>query len=487
MAKYADLIAAQSDGVIHHWPMEELSGSDVYDVIGGWNAQVYTNNGLTSAEQDATVASTPAGHGRDLSANWNGVYQQRTQIAVLRFDQAQQHADLPAITVRLRYFHRSCPADTYNAMSYGLLMLGRGSSSGIYIKGSGPSNGTLSYGAGGAGGSGSFPFVAGQWHDIIISGDISGTDIYVDGALFGSVSGSGAYSIYDSDLTADSCLIGADDWDDGAAYLDQTVIDGIIQDFTIWNRKLSPAELSDLNTAGASEPLITDISPITYDAILDASFPISAEFLAVSNPVEVGIDTEFPITVQVLSYQDWIKNLPPVSLQEVYKLVITGHGDGLDDLHIGGISSWQATSQTEGRSVYVQAVIPYAGEFIDEIEARQNGDLVIHKGYRMSDGQARYEEIARSSFDGFRSDRGASAFTLTVSGYSSGKPASRGSRSLTGIRSISTTGGKKRVRCNIDLFLQPGMTVEARGDTFRADYINFYVSQNDKFCEVSER
>jgi len=43
------------------------------------------------------------------------------------------------------------------------------------------------------------------------------------------------------------------------------------------------------------------------------------------------------------------------------------------------------------------------------------------------------------------------------------------------------------VRCDIDLFLQPGMTVTAMGETFRAGYINYYVSQTDKFCEVGER
>lgn len=487
MAKYADLIAAQSDGVIHHWPMEELSGSDVFDVIGGWNAQTYTNNGLTPTELDATVVTTPAGHGRDLSKHWDGTWPGRLKIAVLKMDQSQNQNPLSAVTFRIRYYHRTSPSDVYNGMDYGLVMLGRDTPNGLEIKGSGESNSNLKFRVGGLSTTSSFPFADGTWYDIVVAGDVSGSSVYINGSVFGSVSGSGVFDIYDPDTTTDSCLIGAFDWDEGDEYLSDSVIDGIIQDVTIWNRKLSPAEVAALNTDGVAEPLVTDINPITYDAILDASFPISAEFLAVSNPVEVGIDTEFPITVQVLSYQDWIKNLPPVSLQEVYKLVITGHGDGLDDLHIGGISSWQATSQTEGRSVYVQAVIPYAGEFIDEIEARQNGDLVIHKGYRMSDGQARYEEIARSRFDGFRSDRGASAFTLTVSGYSSGKPASRGSRSLTGIRSISTTGGKKRVRCNIDLFLQPGMTVEARGDTFRADYINFYVSQNDKFCEVSER
>ena len=41
--------------------------------------------------------------------------------------------------------------------------------------------------------------------------------------------------------------------------------------------------------------------------------------------------------------------------------------------------------------------------------------------------------------------------------------------------------------CDIDLFLQPGMTVTALNESFQADYINYYVNDTDKFCEVGER
>lgn len=188
-----------------------------------------------------------------------------------------------------------------------------------------------------------------------------------------------------------------------------------------------------------------------------------------------------------VGYQDWVSQLPPLELQEVYRLVLTGAEDSLDDLLIGGISSWQATNQADGRSSYLQAVIPAADEILSEIEARQNGQIVIQKGYRLSNGEARYEEILRARFDNLRPDRGQRALTVTVSGYLPGKAASSGRRALSGIRSISVQNGKRRVRCDIDLFLQPGMTVDALEDTFRAGFINYYVSQTDKFCEVGER
>ncbi|WP_138436325.1 hypothetical protein [Marinobacter shengliensis] len=196
---------------------------------------------------------------------------------------------------------------------------------------------------------------------------------------------------------------------------------------------------------------------------------------------------ELSLSVSGSGYQDWLAALPPVQLQEVYRLVITGSADGLADFYIGGISSWQATNQAGGRSSYLQAVIPAADQVVADIEARQNGQLIIQKGYRLESGEVRYEEVLRSRFDTLRPDRGQRALTVTVSGYLRRDTVFGGQRSLTGIRSISAPNGKRRARCDVDLFLRPGMTVEALGETFRADYINYYVSDTDKFCEVAER
>ena len=47
--------------------------------------------------------------------------------------------------------------------------------------------------------------------------------------------------------------------------------------------------------------------------------------------------------------------------------------------------------------------------------------------------------------------------------------------------------GRRRVRCDIDFFLKPGMTVIAEDQTFVAGFINYYVSEVDQFCEIGER
>lgn len=484
MAKYADLLAAQGDGLIHFWAMEETAGTAVADVIGGWNAQCYAIAALTSGEYDATAITTPAGHGRDLSVNWDGTYSDRTSIAVIRIDQAPSAPSLSAFTFRVRYFQRTSIRDTYNAMDLALFLFGRGSANAVYLT---SGAGQFFVGAGGSSDTISDPFTDGQWHDVVLCGDSTSVDLYVNGSLISSVSGSTTFDIYDDTGTSDSCLIGAEDFDEGDVYDAQSVIDGIIQDAAIWNRKLNPTEIANLNTAGASEPLIADISPITYNVALDATLPIGAEFSVQVNPTEASFDVVFPISVRAVAFQDWVSKLPPVEIQEVYQLVITGAPDGLDDLVIGGISSWQATNQAGARSAYVQAVIPAADQYVADIEARSNGELVIQKGYRLATGQVQFEEILRSAFDDARPDQGRSSVTLTVSGYMRGRPVSNGSRVLTGIRSTSKPNGKRRVLCDIDLFLQPGMTVTALNESFQADYINYYVNDTDKFCEVGER
>jgi len=227
------------------------------------------------------------------------------------------------------------------------------------------------------------------------------------------------------------------------------------------------------------------IQPETPSSI-SATLLFSANFIG-SIGYKATFDAQLAFGARFSGYQDWVSKLPPLQLQEVYRLIITGSPDGVDDLPIGGISSWQATNQADGRSSYLQAVIPAAEQLLPAIAARKNGKLVLQKGYILSDGPTRFEEILRSRFDTLRPDRGPRALTVTVSGYLLKEGSFLGTRTLTGVRSISSPNGKRRVRCNIDLFLQPGMTANALGESFVVDYINYYVNQSDKFCEASER
>lgn len=219
---------------------------------------------------------------------------------------------------------------------------------------------------------------------------------------------------------------------------------------------------------------------------LVATLGFDAEFVGFTPNQFGAIDANLGFAINVSGFQDWVSLIDPVKVQELYFLTITGAADGVSDIDFKA-SSWQATNQAGARQSYLQAVIPAAADLIQSISDRQSGELVLYKGYRFSDGTVRKEEILRSKFDTFRYDRGHRSFTVTVSGYLGGKQSQNANRTLKGVRSISLTNGKHRVRSDIDLFLQPGMTVTADNVTFQADYISYYVSGADKFCEVSER
>ncbi|RKR79161.1 LamG domain-containing protein [Marinobacter nauticus] len=486
MAKYPDLATANADGLIHYWPMEETAGVVVEDVIGGWNGECVASAALTSGEFDATVVTTPAGKGRDVSANWGGNSATSNKICAIRLQTSPESSALSAITIRFRYFHRSHVYDTVSGRQSTIFLLGESDDKGVLLD---VYSGDV-WAVAGTTDAGytafSDPFTAGQWHDVVITGNATSTEIYVNGSQVFTMAGSSEFLIYNTAQNPDLSFIGAFK-DSANEYLGVSLLDGIFQDFSIWNRKVTATEVTAMNTDGVAEPLVTSLNAITYDVEVDVDFPITAEFLAISNPVEVGFDFIFPLEVSVLGYQDWVAKLPPVEVQELYRLVITGSRNGLNDLVIGGISSWQATNQAGSRSAYLQAVIPAADQYMAEIDARQDGDLVIQKGYKLLSGETYFEEIMRAYFQNAQPTAGRFSRTLTVSGYRRGKPFSNGHRVLKAVRSKTTQNGKRRVFCEIDLFLQPGMTVDALGETFQADFINYYVNENDKFCEVGER
>lgn len=55
---------------------------------------------------------------------------------------------------------------------------------------------------------------------------------------------------------------------------------------------------------------------------------------------------------------------------------------------------------------------------------------------------------------------------------------------LTGVRSYTTGSGGRKVVCNLDTVLKPGMQVEIDNDIFTALTISFFVSPSDQYMEV---
>ena len=154
------------------------------------------------------------------------------------------------------------------------------------------------------------------------------------------------------------------------------------------------------------------------------------------------------------------------------------------------IKSWQATIQTD-RASYLQAVIPAADDWSDDLSARLGESEFYVSRQTFIDGNEWLSELARANFETSSYAKGPRNTTITISGYADASTASASpsTRTLTGLRSITTSStGTMRVRCDIDWFLRPGDTAVADGDSFTVHYINYYVPESgDIYMDVGDR
>jgi len=86
-----------------------------------------------------------------------------------------------------------------------------------------------------------------------------------------------------------------------------------------------------------------------------------------------------------------------------YFLIITGDADGLSDIEIP-MKSFQARRRTDA-STYLSVVIP-AVDQIDEVSARQNGNIRIEQGYEINEVVLQREVIIETDLDEVNYDQG---------------------------------------------------------------------------------
>ena len=153
------------------------------------------------------------------------------------------------------------------------------------------------------------------------------------------------------------------------------------------------------------------------------------------------------------------------------------------------ISSWQATLQT-GLSNYVQCVVPAAQSYVTQINAATQ--FKILRQVTLPSNFVIEYQMASGPLQTVTLDQGPFRYTATIAGYSSGfaineTPDPAYNRTMQGLRSVSVSEGKARVRCSIDWLLRPSQRVFAGDRNFIASYINYYVGNNDAYMEVGER
>lgn len=220
---------------------------------------------------------------------------------------------------------------------------------------------------------------------------------------------------------------------------------------------------------------------------------VGAKFCEVpTTEIEIDYTGGFgPLFCEVPTTEIEIEPYPPalqwsvpagVRKQLIFVLFLTGVADGLLPLEIP-ISSFSARMRTDERS-YIEASIPNSLEYAAGIAARPNGQLVIKAGYRFADGRRQLQTIARAANDvTFSFDRGPNSDTGTISGYGYDAGDISGVvRELTGVSYVGVqSDGKMRVRCALDIFIQPSDIVvygAGAGERFTGDYITWTVQAN---------
>lgn len=101
--------------------------------------------------------------------------------------------------------------------------------------------------------------------------------------------------------------------------------------------------------------------------------------------------------------------------REVYVCVLTGDGDGLDDIELP-MSSFQTRMQ-DGQPSYLSVVVPNSAAYQEAISARANGDLILKMGYLYADGTRSLEEVVRTDYQYLQIDRGARSDAVTITGF----------------------------------------------------------------------
>jgi hypothetical protein len=413
-------------GLVHFWALDEASGSAVEDLAG----DLGSGQVVGDAAGD-TIIAAPAGFGnaRDLGAS---VSQSYMSLYAGAGDSGAY--ELTEWTLTARFMRLGTP----NTIYPGLWMIGQGIEANtveVYLDDWDPRFGFNARTNNGTTRSVDVTTDAdawdGNWHRVTLTNDNAFLRLYFDGAQRGSINISQPVKLL---LKKFSPLLGAYRQAGG----DITVSSDIaVDDLAIFSRALSAAEV------GSSEFLtqsLIELLPAPFTAL-----PGASQYFYLD--IDDGV-------------------LSPLRIP---------------------ISSWQATLQAD-RSSFVQAVIPAALEWVDELTARQEtGEIIITHAVRQIDGSEQEWEVVRAPLQQINFDRGPQRATARVSSYTTmtaGPPET--SVTLRNVRSVSISPGV-RVRCDLDPTVRPGNTVTFGSTSFVAAYINHYATGSERYMDVGER
>lgn len=153
------------------------------------------------------------------------------------------------------------------------------------------------------------------------------------------------------------------------------------------------------------------------------------------------------------------------------------------------LAKWQATQRAEGRG-YVQVSIPAATtETLNTVETSDS--FAVISRITLVDGSVSDVEILSTLIDSFNYYQGSLRASIIARGYSESLnlPADSvtATRSVEGVRQLTSGTSGYRVRCTISSFLRPGDQLDVQSVSFTVGVINYYVTEFDAFMDVVSR
>lgn len=173
--------------------------------------------------------------------------------------------------------------------------------------------------------------------------------------------------------------------------------------------------------------------------------------------------------------RDYVGPIRPV----VYRLYLTGSPD--IELLLKSIQI-RRTIYSKTLSVVVPVV---SSAQVAQIQDRAAGDLILHRGVRLSSGAEQLDELIRLPLTTVRYDGGAGRASITLSGADS-DAISHKTRTLYGANYQAIQGGRRRVRCAVDTYLRPGDTIAVLGDSWVVDEIVCTIDATTAVMECAE-
>ena len=180
--------------------------------------------------------------------------------------------------------------------------------------------------------------------------------------------------------------------------------------------------------------------------------------------------------------------IPPAdaaTAQVIYTCTLSGAEAGLPDLDIP-MTSFACRLRTATPS-YLSVTVPSRHGLSAEIAARASGTLRVFKGYRLTSGYMRSEEIARGKYNRMSSAGGGRSSSLTLVGY---HRYGEGAGTLRTLREVMVDGndmeGRRTVRAAVDMWMRPGDVATWEGQTMTVGSVAIHVSVERATMDLTE-